>query len=92
MSPGQKRVRIYLKFSQQFEATFERFLLTFSGDNFVGVIYRILYKDANETSGKEQSSLILKIAPTDPFRREMQKLRELFLREISIYDEVMIPY
>lgn len=58
------------------------------GDNFVGMIYRILYKDANETSDKNQSSLILKIAPTDEFRREKQKLRELFLREISIYDEV----
>lgn len=56
------------------------------------MIYRILYKDAKETNDKNQSSLILKIAPTDPFRRESQKLRELFLREISIYDEVRIPY
>lgn len=66
----------------------EHFLSKCSGDNFVGVIYRILYRDANETADENESSLILKIAPTDPFRRETQKLRELFLREISIYEEV----
>lgn len=57
-----------------------------SGDNFVGAIYRIICKDAEDD--KREISLILKIAPSDRACREMQKLHELFSREIFVYDQV----
>lgn len=59
-----------------------------SGDNFMGKIYRILYKDGNDSENKKQSSLILKIAPRNLQRRKELRLRELFLREIDMYDQV----
>lgn len=52
------------------------------------MIFRILYKDANEAIDANPSSLILKIAPSDVQLREKRNLRDLFLREIKIYDEV----
>lgn len=58
------------------------------GDNFIGEIYRILFKDANDENNEKQSSLILKIAPKNLFRRERFRIRDLFLREINMYDEV----
>lgn len=58
------------------------------GDNFMGELYRILYKDANDSDNKNQSSLILKIAPSNLLRREKMRLRNLFLREIDMYDQV----
>lgn len=57
-----------------------------SGDNFVGAIYRIIYKDAKDSHN--ESSLILKIAPSARVNREKQRLHELFVREIFIYDQV----
>lgn len=59
-----------------------------SGDNFIGEIYRILYKDGNDSENEKQSSLILKIAPRNLQRRKKLRLRELFLREIDMYDQV----
>lgn len=59
-----------------------------TGDNFVGEIYRILYKDANDQNNEKQSSLILKIAPRNLCRREKFRIRDLFMREINMYDEV----
>ena len=61
--------------------------LQISGDNFMGEVYRVLYKDANE---KSQSSLILKVAPRNPARREHMRSRDLFVREIDLYDKVSI--
>lgn len=58
------------------------------GDNFIGEIYRILYKDVNDKKNENQSPLILKIAPRNLLRREKLRLRALFLREISMYDQV----
>ena len=58
------------------------------GDHFIGEIYRILYKDANDSDNKNQSSLILKIAPSNLLRREKFRLRNLFQREINMYDQV----
>lgn len=62
------------------------------GDNFIGEIYRILYKDANDSENKNKSSLILKIAPSNLLRREKMKLRSLFMREINMYDQVRIIF
>lgn len=55
------------------------------GDNLMGEIYRILFEDED---GINQSSIILKIAPTNPARRKAFQTRETFLREIIMYDQV----
>lgn len=60
----------------------------FLGDNFIGEILRIFYKDANDNETSEKSSLILKIAPQNVLRRQKLRLRDLFLREIDMYDQV----
>lgn len=52
----------------------------------MGEIYRVSCQDNNNTGN--QTSLILKIAPKHMLRREKFRLRQLFLREIIIYDEV----
>lgn len=52
----------------------------------MGEIYRILCQDNKNT--ENQTSVILKIAPKHLMRREKFRLRDLFLREIMIYDEV----
>lgn len=51
----------------------------------MGLIYRILFK----TDDTRKTSLILKIAPKDVMRRKTLRVRNLFLREISMYDEVI---
>lgn len=51
----------------------------------MGEIYRILFQNPIDT---KTNSLILKIAPRNPSRREITQSRTLFLREISMYDEV----
>lgn len=51
----------------------------------MGLIYRILFK----TDDTRKTSLILKIAPKDEMRRKTLGVRNLFLREISMYDEVI---
>lgn len=56
------------------------------GQNFMGEVYRILYK--NTKTKNESSSLILKIAPRHRISSEKMKLRNMFLREIQMYDEV----
>ena len=54
----------------------------------MGEVYRVLYENANKNEKPNQSSLILKIAPTNPARREKMRSRELFVREVNIYDKV----
>lgn len=58
------------------------------GDNFMGEIYRILFETSDDKNDRKKSSLILKIAPRNPFRRKMIPLRDIFLREIHMYDVV----
>lgn len=52
----------------------------------MGQVFRTQFKttDKPETS----SSLILKVAPTDRTSGDEARLRNMFLREIFIYDEV----
>lgn len=56
----------------------------------MGEVYRILYENSNENENRNESSLILKIAPTNLARREKMRSRELFVREINMYDKVII--
>lgn len=58
----------------------------------MGEIYRILFKASDDEVGEKKSSLILKIAPKNPFRRKMIPLRKIFLREIHMYDVVSQRY
>lgn len=51
----------------------------------MGEVYRVLYKEADKNS---QSSLILKVAPRNPIRREKMRSRDLFVREINMYEKV----
>lgn len=70
-----------------------------SGDNFIGVVYRvtgekILRDDADESekgASTNKLRLILKVAPQSLSRRERFFSRPCFLREIFIYNEVNTP-
>lgn len=63
-------------------------IICFKGDNFIGEIYRILYKLKADNKENEQKSLILKIAAQNVTHREKFKLRYFFEREIRMYEEV----
>lgn len=54
----------------------------------MGEIYRVLYRDVNHT--ENESSLILKISPSNLIRRKKLKVRDLFVREINMYDKVIV--
>lgn len=56
------------------------------GDNFIGIVYRIIFCTADE---KETSKLFLKIAPCDESKRKQFQVRKCFLREIYIYEKVI---
>lgn len=63
------------------------------GDNYIGIVYRILFKPLDKSqyigrSQKKPSKLFLKVAPTNPDRREHFFTRPCFLREIYVYNEV----
>lgn len=58
------------------------------GESLNGEIYRILFKCDNNLNGSKEESLILKIAPSNPFRREKFRMRDIYLREIQMYKEV----
>lgn len=58
------------------------------GDNFIGIVYRVVGK-LTENDAVTSISVILKIAPTSKARREAIAMREVFLREIKIYEEVL---
>lgn len=56
-----------------------------SGDNFIGIVYRVIYNKADE---KKTSKLFLKIAPESEVHRRMVRARPCFLREMYVYNEV----
>lgn len=56
------------------------------GQNFMGEIYRVLYKN-NETNDNP-TSLILKLAPTNRVDEEKKRSRIMFLREMLMYSQV----
>lgn len=54
-------------------------------NNFVGVIYRVLF---NKDGEEKQKKLILKIAPQSSARRVSFGAKICFMREIFMYTEV----
>lgn len=65
----------------------------FPGDNFGGSLNRVLYHSLDnddDNDSNKNSSLYMKIAPDDRMQRKENQSRELFLREIYLYDEVII--
>lgn len=60
-----------------------------SGDNnFIGIVYRVLFNGVNDQNENNQSKLILKVAPQNVARRMQFFSRPCFLREIYMYNEV----
>lgn len=60
-----------------------------SGDNnFVGIVYRVLFNKNDDRRGKIPSKLILKVAPQHILRRQQFFSRPCFLREIYMYEKV----
>lgn len=55
--------------------------------NFMGIVHRVSFKRTNENAD-DSSSLIIKISPQHLERRIQFHSRELFLREIFLYDVV----
>lgn len=53
----------------------------------MGEIYRVLYK-RSENPENDIKSLILKIAPKDSISTDKDKIRDMFLREVLMYDQV----
>lgn len=64
------------------------------GDNFVGIVYRVTCErtgtDGNAKNSSDPLKLILKVAPQHQMRRDAFPSRQLFLREIYIFNEVRI--
>lgn len=60
---------------------------TKQGDNFLGIVHRVTYK--NQSDENSESTLILKVAPTNPARREAFGSRKFFLREIHLYNDIL---
>lgn len=60
-----------------------------NGDNFVGIIYRITGEIINGIQkNTKKLKIILKIAPSNPLRREKFLTRIAFLLEMYTYNEV----
>lgn len=54
----------------------------------MGNVYRVVFQTTRDKNDTKKSSLILKVAPQNQFRRQQLNVRSLFLREISMYDKV----
>lgn len=62
-----------------------------SGDNnFISIVYRVLFNSVDDQRGTVPSKLILKVAPQNIPRREQFFSRPCFLREIYMYETVII--
>lgn len=57
------------------------------GDNYMGVIYRVIVFPLNDNEANKQS-LILKVPPLNPLQRNQFFARAGFLREALAYEEV----
>uniref|UniRef100_A0A336KVV2 CSON000421 protein n=1 Tax=Culicoides sonorensis TaxID=179676 RepID=A0A336KVV2_CULSO len=58
------------------------------GDNYLGIVYRVLVKNSKPKLDKELG-FIVKMPPMHPQRREQFFARPCFLREINFYDELL---
>lgn len=63
-----------------------------AGDsNFIGMVYRVYFEKEDENDNdRNSSSLILKVTPQNAARRNQFCSRSSFLREIYLYDKVLI--
>lgn len=61
-------------------------------DNFVGILYRVSFNaaDRGENGKSPALKLILKVAPQNEARRAQFFSHACFMREIFMYDEVMV--
>lgn len=57
------------------------------GDNFIGIVYRLICRDEEKNY---EYSFFIKIAPTDEAKRQMYHINKSFLREIYVYEAVII--
>lgn len=63
------------------------------GDNYIGVIYRVLATRKNNNNKSDDADkiyIIIKLPPNNHARREQFFARPCFIREAWIYDEVYI--
>lgn len=58
------------------------------GDNYIGIVYRVLVKDSSPQLDKKLG-FIIKMPPMHPQRREQFFARPCFLREITVYEELL---
>lgn len=58
------------------------------GDNYIGIVYRVLVKESIPTLEKPLG-FIIKMPPMHPQRREQFFARPCFLREITVYEELL---
>lgn len=79
-------------FEKQFGTTDLTFTIEIgsnAGDNYFGVVYRILVKrNGNETSPENVVNLILKVPPQNLMRRKQFLSKQNFQRESMVYSEV----
>lgn len=63
-----------------------------AGDsNFVGIVHRVYFEKEDENDNdRNSSSLILKVTPQNAARRIQFCSRSSFLREIYLYEKVLI--
>lgn len=59
-------------------------------NNFIGVVYRVSFNKEGEESSEHPLKLILKVAPQNEARRSEFFSRPCFLREIHMYNEVIL--
>lgn len=58
----------------------------------MGEIFRNPYKKSDDETDEKPTSLILKTAPRSLLRREKSNSRNVFLREIFLYDTVRLHF
>lgn len=62
------------------------------GDNYLGIVYRIkaiVNKNKQRNDKREEFSIIVKLPPTNKFRREQFFARHAFTREALTYSEIL---
>lgn len=62
------------------------------GDNYLGIVYRvkaIVNKNKQRNDKRDELSIIVKLPPTNKFRREQFFARHAFTREALTYSEIL---
>lgn len=69
--------------------TIEEYSLSAKGDNYVG---QIIFVTIKSKSNNDQLEVVVKKAPSNEDFRKIIPLREIFLREIYMYDKIHITF